>query len=353
MRQLRNIQSSCLRFTLFAILALFCTQFIGCSSDGTFLSASNDRGIGGTGIESGIGGTGIEGTITGFGSIIVNGIHIEYDKEQIIDSLFGKRTASELAIGQVVSITVDTSDKVIIAKEIRKRTAIAGKISSINSQENYFTVGNTKVVLLEGSNIRSEISIGELVEVSGFWLGEDVISSSVEPLPLQSDIGNDVIYGLETNEIGSSKSQIEGISSTLKLPSKSFIYVKRFGQNNQIEVQKVEKAIEARLINTVKEKLVTKENGKSIRVVELKHGRTVTQVSISFKNWKKQSLPEAQNLNSKIDNFKKRVSAENSIIRNGQKLQSPNLTKPTKQNFNRNNFGGGKSGEGKSGGGKK
>ena len=295
------------------------------------LSASNDRGIGGTGIESGIGGTGIEGTITGFGSIIVNGIHIEYDKEQIIDSLFGKRTASELAVGQVVSVTADTSNEAIIAKEIRKRTAIAGKISSINSQENYFTVGNTKVLMLEDSNLRSEISIGELVDVSGFWLGGEVISSSVEPLPLQNDIGNNVIYGFETNENGNSISQIESISSTLKLPSNSFMYVKKYGQNKQIEVQKVEQSIETRLINTVKEKLVAKENGKSSRVIELKRGKTVTQVSISFKNWKKQNLPKIQNLSSKIDDFKKRVSAENSIRRDAQKRQSPSLTKPSKR----------------------
>ena len=216
---------------------MFFAQLFGCSSDRIFLSASNDRGIGGTGIESGIGGTGIEGTITGFGSIIVNGIHIEYDKEQIIDSLFGKRTASELAVGQVVSVTADTSNEAIIAKEIRKRTAIAGKISSINSQENYFTVGTTKVLMLEDSNLRSEISIGELVDVSGFWLGGKVISSSVEPLPLQNDIGNNVIYGFETNENGNSNSQIESISSTLKLPSNSFMYVKKYGQNKQIEVQ--------------------------------------------------------------------------------------------------------------------
>ena len=43
----------------------------------------DDYGIGGTGISNddyGIGGTGIIGTISGFGSIIVNGLHIEYSQ---------------------------------------------------------------------------------------------------------------------------------------------------------------------------------------------------------------------------------------------------------------------------------
>ena len=342
MVQIRKIRSGFLRSFLFALLAMFFAQLFGCSSDRNFLSASNDRGIGGTGIESGIGGTGIEGTITGFGSIIVNGIHIEYDEEQIVDSIFGKRTPSELAIGQVVSVTADVFDNVISAREIRKRTAIAGKISGINLQKNYFTVGNTKVVMLEGSKIRTEISIGEPVDVSGFWQGELVISSSVEPLSPQNDIGNDIIYGFETNENGDSNSQIVGISSTIKLPSNSFIYAKKFGQINKIEVQQAEYVIEARLNNTVKEKLVAKENGKSSRVIELKRGRTVTQVSIASENWKKQNLPQTQNLSSKINDFKKGVVKENSIKLNAQNRQSLNLTKPSEQNFNASNSGGGK-----------
>ena len=350
--KIRKIRSRFLKSFLFVFLAMFSAQLSGCSSDRTFLSASNDRGIGGTGIESGIGGTGIEGTITGFGSIIVNGMHIEYDEEQIIDSVFGKRTTSELAIGQIVSVTADVFDNVIIAREIRKRTAIAGKVSSINSQENYFTVGNTKVVMLEGSNIRAKISIGEPVEVSGLWQGELVISSSVEPLSLRNDIGNDIIYGFETNANGDPNSKINDLSSTIKLPSSSFIYAKKFGQNNKIEVQQVEHVVEARLINTVKEKLVAKENGNSSRVIELKRGRTVAKVSIEPENWKKQSLPQAQNLNSKIDDFKSKVSEANSIKRNAPNRQSPSLTEPRKHNFSTSNSGGGNSGGGNSGGGK-
>ena len=351
MVQIRKIRSRFLKSFLFVFLAMFFVQLSGCSSDRTFLSASNDRGIGGTGIESGIGGTGIEGTITGFGSIIVNGMHIEYDEEQIIDSVFGERATSELAIGQIVSVTADVFDNVIIAREIRKRTAIAGKVSSINTQENYFTVGNTKVVMLEGSNIRAKISIGEPVEVSGFWQGESVISSSVEPMSLRNDIGNDIIYGFETNANGDPNSKINDISSTIKLPSSSFIYAKKFGQNNKIEVQQVEHVVEARLINTVKEKLVAKENGNSSRVIELKRGRTVAKVSIEPENWKKQSLPRAQNLNSKIDDFKSKVSEANSIKHNAQKRQSLSLTEPRKHNFSTSKSGVGKSGVGNSGGG--
>ena len=180
-----------------------------------------------------------------------------------------------------------------------------------------------------------------------------MISSSVEPLSLQNDIGNDIIYGFETNENGDSKSQITDISSTIKLPSSSFIYAKKFGQNNKIEVQRVEYVIEARLINTVKEKLVAKENGKSSRVIELKRGRTVAKVSIAPENWKKQSLPQAQNLSSKIDDFKSDVSEANSIKHNAQKRKGHSLTEPSEHNFSTSNSGGGNSGGGNSGGGKR
>src|SRR4051812_13043523 len=52
------------------------------------LDPKNGDGLGGTGIKTannnrgdGLGGTGIVGTITGFGSIIVNGLELEFDRQ--------------------------------------------------------------------------------------------------------------------------------------------------------------------------------------------------------------------------------------------------------------------------------
>lgn len=75
--------------------------------------ASDDRGIGGTGIQlasaedddRGIGGTGIVGVVTGFASICVNGLHVGYDPA--LPVAFGEVMAppAALRVGQVVAIS--------------------------------------------------------------------------------------------------------------------------------------------------------------------------------------------------------------------------------------------------------
>ena len=94
----------------FSIVAIFVISwFGGCYPSAYTQIALNDRGIGGTGIgidiyERGIGGTGIIGTITEFGSIVVNGLHIEYREDQVVDSLFEQKQGRNLKIGQEVEV---------------------------------------------------------------------------------------------------------------------------------------------------------------------------------------------------------------------------------------------------------
>ncbi len=94
---------------------------------GTGKTAANDESDG-----SGIGGTGIIGTITAFGSICVNGIRIQYDRDTPL-LINGRRgDTRQLAIGQVVAVGVTSRKGRIAARQIHIRYAVRGPVSSID-----------------------------------------------------------------------------------------------------------------------------------------------------------------------------------------------------------------------------
>ena len=129
-------------------------------------------GIGGTGITgSGIGGTGIIGTISGFGSIIVNGIHIEYDPAQKVERPLGNATASSLAIGQVVAVEADEIDGRIVARRIIEQVALVGTVSTVSIDNGEIIVEGETVRILkntDGSSLPlAEIRPGSRIAVSG------------------------------------------------------------------------------------------------------------------------------------------------------------------------------------------
>ena len=80
-----------------------------------FVPGDADEGVGGTGIalnsnqttaegDEGVGGTGIFGVISAFGSIVVNGVHIDYEPATSV-SVDGESGSSEdFAIGQTVAV---------------------------------------------------------------------------------------------------------------------------------------------------------------------------------------------------------------------------------------------------------
>ena len=97
--------------------------------------AAWEGGIGGTGISNndyGIGGTGIVGTISAFGSIVVNGLHIEYSKLQPLESFLGNKTAASLAIGNVVAIEADLVEGQLVARRIIEQIALSGTVESVD-----------------------------------------------------------------------------------------------------------------------------------------------------------------------------------------------------------------------------
>jgi len=94
-----------------------------------------DGGIGGTGVqqwEGGIGGTGIVGTITGFGSIIVGGVHVQYDEATPVASMMGAEESANLKIGQVVNVEAYGKNGKLVARRIEIRHVLTGVVNEVN-----------------------------------------------------------------------------------------------------------------------------------------------------------------------------------------------------------------------------
>ena len=85
----------------------------------------NGDGLGGTGISAktlasnprgdGLGGTGIVGTISGFGSIIVNGLELQFDRNTAVGSDGRPAALDELRVGQVIEGVAHRKDGRIVA----------------------------------------------------------------------------------------------------------------------------------------------------------------------------------------------------------------------------------------------
>lgn len=149
-----------------------------------------DRGIGGTGIsdnDGGIGGTGIIGTITAFGSVIVNGLEVEFDNTTPLSYDATPGTSDGLSIGQVVAIEAATVASQLVAQSIAVQFAVSGPISSLSSAERTLTVlGQTIALgpnaLIDSNSLQaSDFAVGRWVTVSGLRRPDGrIVASLVE-----------------------------------------------------------------------------------------------------------------------------------------------------------------------------
>jgi len=158
---------------------------------GTGLQETSPGGVGGTGViaggAGGVGGTGVYGTITGFGSIIVNGIHIETPETVPVDTIFGERPPSELRIGQVVSVIADGDGPRLTAQNIELDLAAVGPVTAIDREAGTIEVlGQTVRVdaetrLGDPGNLDfgglAGLRIGDAISVSGLY-GDGYVQAS-------------------------------------------------------------------------------------------------------------------------------------------------------------------------------
>ena len=173
-------------YRLFLVLLL--VSFTACTSNPTNMLAGNDEdedsGLGGTGIiatanddsDNGLGGTGILGEITGFGSIFVNGIEIEYDRETAF-TIDGKTADyQQLQIGDVVEVLTTDLDKHTQAQIINLRHEVIGKVEATDAQTFSFTVRGQTII--KPINNRLLPKVGTMVAVSGFRINKNTIIST-------------------------------------------------------------------------------------------------------------------------------------------------------------------------------
>ena len=131
----------------------------------------------------GLGGTGIVGTITGFGSIIVNGLELEFDRSTNVASDGRPASLEELRVGQVVQGVARKKDGRLQLETLDIQHAVSGPISAVDYNAQTMTVLGQNVRLnLAGdkaamSSFRT-LRAGDQVSVSGLRLSDGTIFAS-------------------------------------------------------------------------------------------------------------------------------------------------------------------------------
>lgn len=170
----------------------------------------NGDGIGGTGIAGqtkvanvrsgdGLGGTGIIGTISGFGSIIVNGLELEYDRITAVETDGRPAALEELKIGQVIQGVARMKGDKLYLDTLEMQHAVTGPIESIDHDKQMLTVlGQTVRANMAGDKAAIEsfntLTKGDMVSVSGLRQADGVIMAT--RVDQQSDDGRVIVRGI-------------------------------------------------------------------------------------------------------------------------------------------------------------
>ena len=152
------------------------------------LDPKNGDGLGGTGIKTaeanprgdGIGGTGIVGTITGFGSIIVNGLELEFNTTTAVVSDGRPASLQDLRIGQVVQGVARTRDGKLTLDTLDIQHAVTGPITAVDQNAQTLTVLGQRIRLNLGGDKAAldafkTLQAGDVVSVSGQRLADGTI----------------------------------------------------------------------------------------------------------------------------------------------------------------------------------
>ena len=131
--------------------------------------------------DRGIGGTGIFGTITGFGSVLVNGLTIDFDQETVITNDGVLTSESALAVGQVVAIEAGSREGRLQARSISIANAVSGPITAVTASRTQIEVLGQTVALdpeMLKTPVPTDLSAGQWVTVSGLRNAQGTIVAS-------------------------------------------------------------------------------------------------------------------------------------------------------------------------------
>ncbi len=169
------------------------------------IDPKNGDGLGGTGIQmaqvqpgDGLGGTGIIGTISGFGSIIVNGLELEFDHSTSVGNDGRPTSLDELRVGQVIQGVARQKDGRMHLESLDIQHAVSGPITAVDTLEQTMTVLGQNIRLnLAGDKAATDafktLRKGDLVSVSGLRLSDGTIVAS--RVDQHSDDGRIVVRG--------------------------------------------------------------------------------------------------------------------------------------------------------------
>jgi hypothetical protein len=168
----------------------------------------NGDGLGGTGIRTadnrhgdGLGGTGVVGTISGFGSIIVNGLELEFDHTTNVAADGRPASLEALRIGQVIQGVARNKDGKLQLESLEIQHAVSGTISAIDYSAQTMTVlGQTIRLNLAGDKVATAgfrtLHVGDQVSVSGLRLSDGTIFAS--RVDQHADDDREIVRGVAT-----------------------------------------------------------------------------------------------------------------------------------------------------------
>ncbi len=222
------------------------TNGSGLGGTGKPLSKTNGSGIGGTGQKQDSQSAVIIGTITGFGSICVNGIEIHYTDSTPVQLNGEDSAAGQLAIGQIVSVTVNGVGAEVNAEEIEINNIVSGPITAIDQQLNQLTVLGQTVRLLDhtlfsdGSGSKPVFEKGHFINVSGFrQTNGEILANRID----QSSVNNTVNLTGPVENISSRGFMIAGAliesEQSTDIQEGEEVNVKAFLQDDKIIAQHI------------------------------------------------------------------------------------------------------------------
>jgi hypothetical protein len=191
----------------------------------TAFDPKNGDGLGGTGIKTaannpngdGLGGTGIVGTISGFGSIIVNGMELEFDHTTAVGNDGRPAALEELRVGQVIQGVARRKDGHLSLESLDIQHAVTGPIASIDHTAQTMTVlGQTIRLNLAGDKAAvdafASLHAGDVVSVSGLRTSDGtIIATRVDE---QSNDGRMLVRG-EARDVSGGHVRIGGLDVPL------------------------------------------------------------------------------------------------------------------------------------------
>lgn len=204
-------------------------------------------GLGGTGITQkplmaqnrakpadGIGGTGILGTISGFGSIIVNGLELEYDRGTNVETDGAPAMLEDLRVGQVVQGVARMKGPKLYLDKLEMQHAVTGPIESIDHAKETLTVLGQKVrVNLSGDKTAvtsfKTLTKGDVVSISGLRQADGtIIATRVDQQPDDGRIivrGIAQVNGTASLKVGSLEIPFSGATTTTPVTNGSRVFV--------------------------------------------------------------------------------------------------------------------------------